>query len=253
MAPEAPKLVLPTEAAIPTKLWGLQRFLMIGQAGCGKSTFWANDPNALFLDTEGNISHLAVKSLRIRSWEDFRNVYGLLYQANTNGAFPYSTIVVDTGDALLALAEEDTIQWARTFYKGDVRDRIFTIGDIPEGNGWGRTSKALMTAFRKLDEFPAALVIIAHLKNVKVKEPTAEYDKETVSFWGNTATQVLGWVKHTMHLKATYVGSQLTRRVCTLPSRGLESKSHGGIVPDGMKWESADLKQEWEQFRGLFE
>lgn len=248
----ASKLVLPTEAQAPSKRWIDQRFLMIGQAGSGKSTFWANDPGALFFDTEGNLTHLAVKRLSIRSWDDFRDAYAALYEANVAGKFPYSTIVIDTADRWLAQAEEEVISRAKEKYKSSA-DKIFTIGDVPEGNGWSTTTKTIMLALDKLDQFPAAVVLIAHVKNVKVEEPTQKYDKETVSLWGGVGSNVLGFVKHTLHIQAMYTGDTLVRTVRTRPSKGLESKSHGGIVPDRMEWKSADLSAEFKTFRALFE
>ena len=247
-----PRLVLPTEPTLPTKRWEDQRFLLIGQAGVGKSTWVANDPDAFFIDTEGNLSHLGVKRLPCRSWDDFRAIYEALYAKATEGAFPYKTIVIDTADRWLALAEEEVIGRAREKYSAAVAAKIFTIGDIPEGNGWAQTTKLIMTALDKLDQFPAALMLIAHVKQTKVEEPTQKYDKETVSLWGGVGNNVLGWVKHTLHIQAMYTGDTLQRWIRTLPSKGLESKSHGGLVPDKMKWQTADLKAEWTAFRSLF-
>ena len=110
----------------------------------------------------------------------------------------------------------------------------------------------VMTALDKLDQLPCALVLIAHVKQVKVEEPTQKYDKETVSLWGSIGTNVLGWVKHTLHIQAMHVGDTLKRYIRTLPSKGLESKSHGGIVPDRVEWRTQDLKEEWQTFRALF-
>lgn len=250
---KVPRLVLPTTPTAPTKFWTDQRILMVGQAGVGKSSFWANDPDAFFIDTEGNLSHLNVKKLACRSWEDFRTIYELLYTKAAEGSFPYKTLVIDTADRWLALAEEEVIARAREKYSAAVAAKIFTIGDIPEGNGWAQTTKMVMMALDKLDQLPVALVLIAHVKQVKVKEPTQEYDKETVSLWGGVGSNVLGWVKHTCHLQAMYTGDVLRRYVRTLPSKGLESKSHGGIIPDKLEWKSADLKAEWMAFRSLFD
>ena len=252
MSVSVPKLILPTEATAPTKRWQDQRFLMIGQAGCGKSTFWSHDPNALFLDTEGNLTHLAVKKVAVRSWEDFREVYGLLYQAQAASTFPYSTLVIDTGDRLLACAEEEVIGRAKEKFKNKA-DQIHTIGDIPEGVGWSACTKLMMTALDKLDQFPSALVMIAHVKQTKVEEPTSKYDKETISLWGGIGTNVLGWVKHTMHLTSYYTGDTIHRYVRTLPSKGLESKSHGGLLKDKTEWKTADLKEEFAAFRQIFD
>ena len=249
----SPRLVLPTEPSVISKQWRQQKFLLIGQAGIGKSTLLSNDPDAFFIDTEGNLNHLAVKKLPCRSWEDFREIYAMLVEAQAQGTFPYKTIVLDTTDRWLALAEEEVIQRAKERYRGAVADKIFTIGDIPEGNGWSNTTKLVMTALTKLNQLPAALWLVAHVKQTKVEEPTQKYDKETVSLWGGVGTNVLGWVQHTLHLQAFYAGDTLKRIVRTLPSKGLESKSHGGVIPDRWEWKTAELKEEWAQLRGWFD
>ena len=253
MPTSSPRLVLPTTPSLPTKRWEEQRILMIGQAGVGKSSFFANDPEALFIDTEGNLSHLAVKKVACRSWEDFRAIYEALYAKAAEGTFPYKTLVIDTADRWLALAEEEVISRAKEKYNPTVAAKIFTIGDVPEGAGWSQTTKLVMMALDKLDQFPAAIVLVAHVKQVKVEEPTQKYDKETISLWGGVGSSILGWVKHTLHIQAMYTGDTLQRWTRTLPSKGLESKSHGGIVPDKFKWSTADLKAEWQQFRNLFD
>ena len=250
---KAPRLVLPVVPSVPTKVWEEQRVLLIGQAGTGKSTFLSNDPDALFIDTEGNLSHLGVKKVPCRSWGDFRTIYEALYAKAAEGAFPYKTLVIDTADRWLALAEEEVIGRAREKYNPTVAAKIFTIGDIPEGNGWAQTTKLIMVALDKLDQLPAALVLVAHVKQVKVEEPTSKYDKETISLWGGVGSNVLGWVKHTLHLQAFWTGDVLHRYVRTLPQKGLEAKSHGAIVQDRLEWTTQDLRKEWETFRKLFD
>ena len=233
--------------------WIDQRFLMIGQAGCGKSTFWANDPGALFADTEGNLTHLAVKRVAIRSWEDMQELGAMLFeQAAKPAPFPYSTIVIDTLDRLLTCAEEFVIGMAREKYT-KMAGSINTIGDIPEGGGWANTNKLLMNALNKLDQLPCALVLIGHVKQDKVEEPTQKYDRETVSLWKGIGTSVLGFSKHTLHLQSFYVGDTLRRYIRTLPQKGLEAKSHGGLVKDKLEWLTPELKTEFAQFRALFD
>ena len=249
MSETIPKMVLPTEISLPSKVWGSQRFLTISQAGVGKSTFWSNDPGAFFIDTEGNLNHLGVKKLPCRSWEDFRSIYGLLYEAAQTGKYPYTTLVIDTIDRLLSRAEEEVIIQAKDKYP---KAEIYTIGDVPKGNGWAKVTTLMDTALHAMDQLPSALVLISHPKSVQMDEPTGKYDKETICLWGQVGTKVLGFAQHTLQVQAMYAGDQLVRIVRSLPSKGLEAKSHGGIVPDRMEWKSRDLKAEFEVFRALF-
>ena len=99
---EAATLILPTEPQVPTFNWQTQKFVMLGQSGIGKSEFWAHDPGALFVDTEGNLSHLslAFKPLPCRSWSEWREIGNALYILKDSGNFPYHTIIIDTMDRL---------------------------------------------------------------------------------------------------------------------------------------------------------
>ena len=250
----APKLVLPTEVTPASKRWIDQRFLMLGQAGIGKSTFWANDPNALFVDTEGNLTHLAVKRLPVRSWGDMQEVGAMLFEqaAKTGVPFPYSTLVIDTLDRLLAYAEEYVVAHAKEKFS-KMADSIDTIGDVPNGGGWADTTKLMVNCLTKLDQLPCALVMVAHVKQDKVEEPLQKYDKETVSLWKGVGAAVLGFSKHTLHLQAYYVGDTLKRFIIAMPSKGVEAKSHGGLVPNKLEWKTPKLQEEFTQFRGLFD
>ncbi len=253
---KAPTLVLPTVKSAPSKRWIDQRFVVIGPGGIGKSGLWANGDDTYFEDTEGNLSHLSVKSLRCRSLDDFRQHYLALYTAAQSGNFPYDTTIVDTFDKLLDFCEVDAIATARKKYERAIKEgkiEINTIGDVPEGNGWNWVTKTITTILENLDKLPSATVIITHPKSVKVKEPTGEYDKETVAAWGQIGQKLLGWSHHNMHLQAMMSTGTLKRIVRTVPQRGLEGKSHGGLVKDGWEWKTRDLAAEYKELRSWFD
>ncbi len=245
------KLTLPMEASAPSRVWRNQRICIIGAAGIGKSGLLANDPNALFINCEGNLGHLAVKQLPCRSWDDAREIYGLLMAANSNGApFPYDAIVVDTVDKLVDYAEEDVVMQAR---KKFLKVEINNVGDVPEGAGWARLSKSVMSFLECLDSLPAAIIVITHPKVVKIDPAAgAKYDKETVSLFPSIANRLLGWSHHNLHIQSNWVGKDLSRVVRTLPDKGIEGKSHGGVVPDLWRWETRDLATEYKYLRSLF-
>lgn len=246
-----PALALPTTRSAPSKRWIDQRIMVIGQGGLGKSSLLSHGEKTLFIDTEGGIEHLSVMKLRCETFEDFRAQYLLLLAAATAGTFPYDTIVVDTLDKYISAAENDTVKWGRSkFTKSDIK----TIGDVPEGQGWNRTKSAIMGGLENLAKLPAALVLITHPKTIKIEEPTAKYDKETICAWGQLAPTVLGWMHHNLHIEARYgQGGALRRTVRTVPSKNMEAKSHGGIIPDGLEWKTADLAAEYAHLRSLFD
>ena len=141
------KKELPLEVIAPSKDWKKQKILMLGQAGTGKSSFWAQDPATFFFDCEGNLNHLPVKRIRCACWDDVREVFGLLTQMKP---MQYTTIVVDPIDRLISYAIEETIWWAKQKYSDKVAEKINTIGDIPEGNGWYYLSTFVNTFIQKI-------------------------------------------------------------------------------------------------------
>lgn len=243
---------LPTQRTEVDRRWISQKIGLIGQGGVGKSTLAACDPTALFLDTDHNLTHLRVFKVPIWSWNDFREAYVQLAElaAKKDVAFPYSTIVVDTADKLLEYAEEDTIQRAREKYK---KDDIFTLADILDGRkGWSDASKTFLMGLDKLAALPTALILISHVKSVRVEEPLQKYDKEAVSLWGQVGVKTSYFLSHILQIQAYHKGEHLVRKVYTLPSKAMDAKSHGGVIPNG--WEMAmEMMVNWVAIRRLFQ
>jgi len=242
-------LTLPTERSAATKVWAHQKFLMIGQGKIGKSEFWAQDPNAFFIETEPGLNHLSVLKLPCHSWEDFRDIYASLFEAAQAQRFPYATVVVDTIDRLINYATEGVISRGQAkFPKAD----ISSIGDIPNGLGWFWLSQMVEMAMSRLEQLPAAIALIGHVNNKEVKEPTRTYMKDTISIGGQTGIKLIHWADHTLHVRSRYVGEQIRRQVRTIPTESLEAGSRGNVVPDGMEW-GEDAAENWRTFRALFD
>ena len=225
-----------------------QRFGMLGLAGIGKSEFWAQDENALFLNTEGGLNALKVFEIPIRSWQDLREAYQALKASADAGTFPYSIVVVDTIDRLVDYAQEEVIARAKDFYK---KVEINAIGDIPNGNGWFKQKEMVMGFFNKLELLPCAIAYIAHLDIKRIKDTTAEFDKATISIGGSLGDDLLAFTDHTLHLESHRIGDKLQRIVYTLPTQSREAKSRGSMIPNGMKW-SDNMQENYKAFRSLF-
>ena len=227
---------------------------MIGPGGIGKSEFWAEGEKTLFLELEPRLDHLAVLKVPVRSFVEAEEAVTLLYKQAQSG-LPYDTIIVDTIDKLVERIHEDVIDWANDKYRKVLEKTgmsIETIGDIPEGNGWARSTTLLNFWLDKLTQLPAATVLIGHTKTVQVKEGQTSYDKETISIGGQTGTKLLYWSDHTLHVRAKMVGDEVRRMLRTIPSQTIEAKSSGGIVPDGMVW-GKSAKDNYAGFRQLFD
>lgn len=223
---------------------------MIGSAGIGKSDFFSQDDKALFIEAEAGLNHLEVMKMSARCWDDLREIYGLLVKANQNGNFPYSIIVLDTIDRIVDFADDEIVARSREFYK-TLADQINTIGDVPNGAGWAKSTNLVMSFLNKLEELPCAIAFIGHVATKKIKEGTREYDKNTINMGGKTGLELLAWCDHVLHVESTMMGDKMIRRVITRPSQSKEAKSRGAIVPDNWVW-SNNAKENYENFRKLF-
>ncbi len=242
-------MALPISKSKIDKRFCKQKFVMLGASKIGKSDFFSQEENSFFIEAEAGLNHLSVNKLPARNWEDLRGIYADLKQADNNGKFPYSLIVVDTIDKVVDYAEEEIIAKGKEFYK---TIQINTIADLPNGAGWSRT-RGLVTSFLdKLVELPCAIAIISHLTIKRIEEGVNKFDKSTISLWSSMGGDILAWADHTLHIEARMVGDRLIRIVYTKPTQTKEAGSRGNMIPDRMQW-TENAKDNYNNFRKLFE
>lgn len=145
----------PTEAL---KLW------IYGQPNIGKTTFAAQFPNALMLNTDGNIKYVDTPALTIAdsgalsAWEVFVTTVDSISKGNHD----YETIVVD----LL----EDVYQYCRVYYNKKLK--IDHEADLGFGKGYDIVRQAFIIVLRKLVNSPYNVVLISHEGTKTVKSRT---------------------------------------------------------------------------------
>lgn len=242
------KIVLPTKKRAIDNSWAHQKFLMLGQGGIGKSHFWSCGDRTLFLQTEAGLNHLEVEAVVLQDWSDFIEAGSLLVQAVNNKEFKWDTVVIDTVDNWVNMANEHVIQMGREKFS---KMEINGIGDIPNGAGWFQATNLVATYLRKLEALPAAMVLVGHHNQKKIKEGSREYDKSTISIGGNMGIQLLHWSDHTLYIEGKMVGDNLKRKVWTQPSQLREGKSRGAVVPNGWEWEE-NMNNNYKKLRELF-
>ncbi|CAK0755190.1 putative ATP-binding protein [Azospirillaceae bacterium] len=227
-----------------------QKIGMIGSAGIGKSCFFAQDPNALFLEAEAGLNFLEVYKVPVRNWQDIRDTYAQLKGLANEGKFPYSIIVLDTIDRICDYAEEEIVTKAREFYT-KIADQINTIGDIPNGAGWAKAKDLVMSLLNKLEELPCALAFIGHLQNKEITDGVRKYHKSSINIGGKLGLELLAFPDHLLYVDAQMIGDKLKRTIYTKPTQSREAKSRGGIVKDQWVW-LEDMAENYKYFRGLF-
>lgn len=247
------KIQIPVTKSAVNRNYCIQKFLMLGQPGLGKSEFWAQGDKTFFIDTEGNLEHLGVVKLPCRSWEDFRDIYAGLLELKLKGNFPFDTIVIDTIHRLVDRAQEECIARGRVKFEKAIEKglEINTIGDIPEGQGYMWATDLLQNALDKLQELGCAVVMIGHSHVKKIKDPVKEYEKLTVHEGGQMGILLTSWPNHVLNIEGIYNGKNLERIVWTRPSQSKEAKSHGAVVPDGWRWTNV-MAENYRTLRALF-
>lgn len=240
---------LPTEKRKATRRWIDQKFLMIGPGKVGKSAFWAEGEKTLFLEFEPGLNHLNVLAQPLRTWDELKELYLLLKDADAN-TFPYDTIVFDTVDRMVDLATEEVIANGRRKYAKMAQD-INGVGDVPNGAGWAWQKELISNVLRKFEELPAASVLIGHWNNKEIKEPTRTYHRDTISIGGQTGMKIIHWADHTLHVRVTTAGDTQERLVLARPTATVEAGSRGELVPPVTKW-SPDMHANYQALRQLF-
>lgn len=146
-----------------------QKVVIYGPEGIGKSTFAAQFPKPLFIDTEGSTSHLEVDRLpRPTSWQMLKQYIKDL-KGNTMG---YHTLVIDTADWAERLCEEAICQ---SNGKVGIEDFGYGKGYTYVKEEFGR----LLDSLSDLIDAGMNVVLTAHsiIRKFELPEETGAYDR----------------------------------------------------------------------------
>ena len=233
-------LGLPTVRSGKDDRWISQSIGMIGPAGIGKSEFWSIGDKTLYVQTESGLNHLSVMKVAISSWDDWVTLLSKLTQANSKGQFPYDTIVIDTIDRFVALAEEEVIRRIRVRFPSKADD-IHTLFDYPgsskSGNpAWGWRVGLVQGSLSKLAALPACTVYIGHLHIKEIDLKTVKVSKETISIGGQLGASLVHWPDHFLNITSVKEQGVIHRVVRTLPVDTCDAKSRDCKVKNGWRW-----------------
>lgn len=146
-----------------------QKVVIYGPEGIGKSTFAAQFPKPLFIDTEGSTSHLEVDRLpRPTSWQMLKQYIKDL-KGDTMG---YHTLVIDTADWAERLCEEAICQ----------SNGKIGIEDFGYGKGYTYVKEEfgrLLDSLSDLLDAGMNIVLTAHsiIRKFELPEETGAYDR----------------------------------------------------------------------------
>lgn len=153
-----------------------RRVMVYGPDGVGKSTWAAQSPRPLFLQTEDGLSGISgVKALPIcKTLKEFSTQVNGLIKAES---LPFETVVLDSLTGLEPMAKE----LALSLYNAEEKP-VEAYEAIPYGKGPGWAVKAWRQILDKFEQLNVVqdmtIVLIGHTRLVKAVDPTTEaYDR----------------------------------------------------------------------------
>ena len=149
------------------KLAGPRKVLIYGTAGIGKSTFAADAPNPIFIQTEAGSDDLEVARFPLAvnasmAWKAAREVQFAEHD--------YRTVVVDSADWLEHLVERGVVA-------KENNKKVETAQDIAYGKGWPKVAAGMRKFLDILDGIHARgmhVIVIAHADVVEFKNPEGD-------------------------------------------------------------------------------
>lgn len=158
-----------------------QRWLLYGPPKIGKSTFASKAPgNPLFLDCEDGLNFLDCYTLPTASWPAITAAIDAIARPGHD----HKTIVIDTVDRFVAMAQDYAVQTLNATSKIQAE----TIGDFGYGKGYARLREILDAALYKLAGGGRLLLFLSH-----EREQTEEGKPTVVKPSTARTQQVLGF------------------------------------------------------------
>lgn len=198
------------------KIQSAQKVVIYGPEGIGKSTFAAQFPDPLFIDTEGSTKGLDVARMdKPTSWTMLRNQVEYVKQNSV-----CKTLVIDTIDWAEQLCIDDI---CAQYGKKGIEDFGYGNGYVYEKEEFGR----FLNSLEDLIERGMNIVLTAHAQLRKFSQPDefGEYDRWELKLGKKTGSQISPLVKEwaDMVLFANYK----TVAVAT-DDKGNKFKAQGG-------------------------
>lgn len=168
------------------KIIKAQKVVIYGPEGIGKSTFAAQFPGALFIDTEGSTGNMDVRRLpKPTSWEMLRQELDFVISNK-----PCQSLVIDT------------IDWAEQLCIESVCAKHGKTGieDFGYGNGYVYEKEEFGRLLNRLEDVISAginVILTAHAQLRKFSQPDeiGEYDRWELKLGKKTGSQISPLVK----------------------------------------------------------
>jgi hypothetical protein len=183
----------------------------------GKSTFFSNFPDAVFLSTEEGLGHLEVFEAPINKWIDFLVMIDELEKSKQ-----FKTIVIDTVDNLWMFCQEFIYS-------------KFSIGhesDLEWGKGWAYVEREFRKQVTRLSKIRGVgLCMISHSeeKEIKVKGKQETETKITHTLPPKARKLIAGMADMILYMEVEPDGRRVIR---TKPTTIYEAGDRTGKLPE---------------------
>lgn len=189
-----------------------QKVVVYGPEGVGKSTFAAQFPGAIFIDTEGSTDNLDVARVKPQSWTELTlDVEHFIAHPDELG-----TLIIDTADWAERMCIEHILAVNR--WKG-IEDPGYGKGYVYVAEEFGK----MLNKLEQLKDRGVNVVLTAHAMLQKFEQPDEmnPYDRWTLKLSKKAAPMVKEWAD--LMLFANY-----KTFVVTADKSGTKAKATGG-------------------------
>lgn len=227
---------IPNKKTPPERDLALKTILFYGPPKCGKSSFWAQAPDTIFLATEPGLGNLEVCAWNnidgtyvIRSWEAFKKAI-----AEVKSAKKFKTVVIDTIDNAWLLCHDHVCKGAGVEYVND--------GSLGYGKGASLIQSEIRKQLMELCDSNFGVVMISHSKLDDVEGLVGTAKKVMPTLNAKAREVVLGLVDMILYIDLRDAGGgKIVREIRAEQSKLYEAGDRTGRLPASMPLSYADF------------
>ena len=216
-------------------------WLIYGQPKIGKSSYVSQFGDPLFIATEDRLKALNVFKVPaegcLKSWEEFISVSREIYKAVKANNFPYSCIVIDTVDNLMAMCSDKVCK------DNDMEHP----SDKAYGKGWQLITKEFFRIISIITSLGVGVVFISHAEEKTFKTRIMETTKIVPSVCSGKAGKML----LAMVDIVAYVGFDKTnhneRAIYFRGNENLEAGDTTGHLPEKCTFDFTEVEKHFNK------
>lgn len=167
-----PSIALPTEYRDPTPYLEDQCTILYGPPGIGKSSFFLDSPDHLYISTEDGLRNFRRREIRVRNWLELVAVYQTLVAQIKAKTCPYRFLILDTGDRGYLMSEDYLT----------IADKVPFIDEVAGGygKGYSRSGRIFVDLMQQFKLLRKGFSMIFHSEKRKLNPKERDSDLKVV-------------------------------------------------------------------------